>query len=293
MKFRLFSLVSILAAFAFGELTQAAFFSQAVPYYGEEFYRDLAIGASGEQLASRLKYVLRSVHRAPAQGLTSGEYDQISSSCQGTGCYRHVSLGYDSARVFLMGVYYLVQDGNSYGVQDVYCGKVRTSNEFGGNGPGPRRIPEGTVVNTEHTWPQSKFTGKFDTGMQKSDLHHLFPTDSQMNSDRSSNEFGDVVQDSKILKCKIARLGTSAKGRRNVFEAPQAHKGNVARAIFYFALRYDMKLGGEQEETLRKWHRDDPVDEDEARRNDEIMKVQGNRNPFIDHPELVDMINQF
>jgi endonuclease I len=47
------------------------------------------------------------------------------------------------------------------------------------------------------------------------------------------------------------------------------------------------------EAVLRKWHKDDPVDDEERDRNEKIMKLQGNRNPFIDYPELVDKINDF
>jgi endonuclease I len=67
----------------------------------------------------------------------------------------------------------------------------------------------------------------------------------------------------------------------------------VARAIFYFAARYKMKVGGAEEATLRKWNHEDPVDAEEAARNDMIEDVQGNRNPFVDYPELIDQVKVF
>lgn len=266
----------------------AALSSQEVPYYGEDFFRDLASGVSNADLVSRLQTVLRSSHR-----LVPGTYDQISNNCSGNGCYTHISLGYDRARIFMMGVYYLIQDDNGYAVADVYCGGYKRASDFRTDPPGPRRIPDGNVLNTEHTWPQSKFTGKFDTMMQKSDLHHLYPTDSEMNSIRGNNEFGEVVRDSKTLKCAVSRTGSPASGRGEVFQPPAAHRGNVARALFYFSVRYSLPISAEQEATLRKWNKEDPVDEEEVRRNDEIMKVQGNRNPFVDYPELADRISNF
>ena len=48
-----------------------------------------------------------------------------------------------------------------------------------------------------------------------------------------------------------------------------------------------------EEVFLKQWHRDDPVDQDEIRRNEKIYQIQGNRNPFIDDPELVDQIDNF
>lgn len=293
MNSKLMLLASLFAIFiSINESAQAFSLSEPLPYYGEEFFNELSNGASDEALIHRLQVVLSSIHH-PHPGFVAGSFDHIIDSCHGTGCYQHISLGYDAARVFMMGVYYLTPDGNSYAIPDVYCNTYKRASDFGSNPPAPNRIPEGTVLNTEHTWPQSKFTGRYDGRMQKSDLHHLFPTDSEMNSNRGNHEFGDVVQETKHMKCSASKFGNSAKGRKDVFEPPQNHKGNVARALFYFSVRYGMHIGGEQEETLRKWHKLDPVDEEEARRNEAIMKIQGNRNPFIDYPDLVDRIRAF
>lgn len=254
--------MALLALLVFNTASAAT----TLPYYGQEFYRDLQTGTSNEQLIQKLHKILHSGHH---------------------------NLGYDRARIFMMGVFYLVKDGNSYALPDVYCDRLKTAKEFPSSPPAPRQIPLGTVLNTEHTWPQSKFTGKFDRELQKSDLHHLFPTDTQLNSDRGNMEFGEVVKDTKRLKCPESRLGLPANGHHEVFEPPQHHKGNVARALFYFSVAYRLPISDQQESALRKWHQEDPVDEEEARRNTEIHKIQGNRNPFIDHPELADRINNF
>ncbi|QDK38521.1 endonuclease I family protein [Bdellovibrio sp. NC01] len=283
MKAMLLSFVLVLV----GGVSHAALSSSEIPYYGEQFYQDLASGVTNDALVKSLQTVLRSQHRSVDNGL-----DEIGN-CNGSGCYQHISLGYDRARVWMMGVYYLVQDANGYALPDVYCANYKHTSDFPSNPPGPRVIPDGNILNTEHTWPQSKFVGKFDKNMQKSDLHHLYPADNKMNSIRGNNEFGEVVKDSKPLKCPVSRFGKSSKGSADVFEPPQGHKGNVARALFYFAVNYGAKMSANQEAILRKWNHDDPVDEEEARRNEEIWKVQGNRNPFIDFPELVDKIQSF
>ncbi|MBV2169573.1 MAG: endonuclease [Bdellovibrio sp.] len=264
--------------------------SQAIPYYGEKFYLDLSTGASNDALKNNIKAVLRSYHRA-----VKGTYDQIVSECTGQGCYAQTSLGYDGARVFLMGSYYLIDHGNgSYGVRDVYCDTEKTAEDFKGRStPGPDKIPDNNVINVEHTWPQSRFSGRHNKGLQKADLHHLFPTDTQLNSIRGNYTFGEVTQDSQKLKCPVSRFGRPASGNREVFEPPKNHKGNVARALFYFSLRYDLPITPGEEAFLKKWSKEDPVDEDEVRRNNEIFRVQGNRNPFVDFPELEDSIQDF
>lgn len=206
----------------------------------------------------------------------------------------HHAVGYDEARRQIFGRISLQQNGSEYFVTDVYCEKNFGSREYPQLGFGPGSYPSnGDIINTEHTWPQSRFTKRHPNGTQKSDMHHLFPTDSKMNSHRSALQFGEVGETVENLKCPIAKLGHDLKGGRIVFEPPTAHKGNVARAILYFATRYEMIVSDNEENYLRKWNLEDPVDAEEIRRNDEVEKVQGNRNPFIDVPALIDQIHNF
>lgn len=198
--------------------------------------------------------------------------------------HNHSPLGYREARIKLLGHMAIQQQGNSYFITDVYCEEDYSS-------PGIGRVPNANVINVEHTWPQSKFGG-VDRGHQKSDLHHLYPTDSQLNSIRGSQPFGDVVQETKNTKCPISQVGTNESGRR-VFEPPQNHKGNVARALFYFSVRYRLSISEDEESALKRWHMEDPVDNDELLRNEQVESYQGNRNPFIDEPELVQLISNF
>jgi hypothetical protein len=273
-------------------------------YYGKDFQKfinpiqiqkkDLGFNpeptpnAEPSALRLAIKSILQKWHR-----IQPNDYDVIDSSCNGQGCYKHTSIGYDGARKFLLGKFYLIKKENGYAVRDVYCSKEYTSDEFKSQKPGPDIIPDSTVVNVEHTWPQSKFSTNYPPDVQKADLHHLYPSDTKINSIRGNNPFGEVSQDQEKLKCDVSRFGLPANGRNQVFEPPEEHKGHVARALFYFAVKYDKMIDSAQEETLRKWNKDHPVDESEILRNDVIYRIQGSRNPFVDYPELIDQISDF
>lgn len=204
-------------------------------------------------------------------------------------CYGQISLGYRGARKVLFGKLHLEEDADGYFVKDVYCRKKISNNQ---TQIGPNIIPNHALINCEHTWPQSKFSGRFQKGIQKSDLHHLFPTDSRANSTRGNNEFANVSGDPLEDECGSSRSGLP-KGGSEFFEPPTEHKGNVARALFYFSVRYQIKISERQEKYLRNWHIQDPVDANERERNQTIFEIQRNRNPFIDYPELVDRIQNF
>jgi hypothetical protein len=90
-----------------------------------------------------------------------------------------------------------------------------------------------------------------------------------------------------------SKLGSGSEG----FEPTDAVKGNVARAMLYFIVRYHDKniqqgmnyndFWTSRVELFLQWNRQDPPDAAERRRNDMSQAFQGNRNPFIDHPEYV------
>ncbi len=147
-------------------------------------------------------------------------------------------------------------------------------------------VPDHTVMNCEHSWPQSLGA----TGTAKSDLHHLFPVMSRMNSRRGNFPFCEV--DEITYEEDGSALGHSSAGTR-CFEPKDEHKGDVARAMFYFSIRYNKRIDGEQESFFRKWHHQDSVSEKEVLRNDAIYGIQDNRNPFVDNTELVDYIGNF
>jgi deoxyribonuclease-1 len=208
----------------------------------------------------------------------------------------HKTVGYEPAKDIMFGKIDLLKlPTGEFAVKDVYCERLFTDVDFPTHSIGPMAAPiTGHILNTEHTWPQSKFTSRFPKETQKSDLHHLYPTDSEMNNRRASYEFGDVAVPKKILKCPIGKLGQKAQGGGEpVFEVPVNHRGNAARAIFYFATRYQLRISPEQEKALRHWNIEDPIDQAERDRNTAIQLEQGNRNPFVDMPSLVDHISSF
>lgn len=267
--------------FLFFSLTVSANYTYYPTEYQSAFQKK---SFKDEQLKNQLFLLLDSVHV-----YRRGKNDLISPHCTDQGkCYEHKSIGYRGARKVLFGKIHLQKDSRGYFLTDVYCRKKITINV---TDLGPNIIPSNGVINCEHTWPQSKFSKNFDKGLQKSDLHHLYPSDPAANSTRGNSEFAEVDGE-QLNNCEASYMG-SEKWRGVYFEPPDEHKGNVARALFYFSVRYKLPISSLQEGHLRKWHVLDPVDYEEEKRNELIQKVQGNRNPFIDYPNLVDDIADF
>lgn len=141
-------------------------------------------------------------------------------------------------------------------------------------------------MNVEHSWPQSHGA----RGTAKSDLHHLFPTTSSINSTRSNFPFCEVTQ--VKWAGEGSKMGKDVNGT-TCFEPPAQHKGDLARAMFYFAIRYDFHIDEAQEKVLRKWSHEDPVDSFELERHKRIVDFQHNINVFVENPELIDDIADF
>lgn len=207
----------------------------------------------------------------------------------------YVSLSYKEARIKMFNVVYLEKDEKGYYNLDVYC-QSKYYRTFKDDVPN-EDIPEHTIMNTEHTWPQSRFNESLNEEVQKTDLHHLYPTFSKINAERGNYPFANVgvSTNKKPLFCDKGKLGNSiGYGKKGIyFEPPVEHKGNVARAMFYFSVRYGLSIDATEEIFLKFWHMLDPVDELEKSRHEIIFGIQKNRNPFIDMPELVLQIADF
>jgi endonuclease I len=143
--------------------------------------------------------------------------------------------------------------------------------------------------NCEHVVPQSWFAKREP---MRGDLHHLFTCDSRCNSFRGNTpfmEFEDFPEPAAGPVATVVR-DECGKSEGNGFE-PALGKGAAARAVFYFLLRYPGEVqAGEMPpqrlEMLLSWHEEHPVTEWERHRNAAIFERQGNRNPFIDRPDL-------
>lgn len=162
--------------------------------------------------------------------------------------------------------------------------------------------------NREHSVPKSWFG---DAKPMYSDIVHLVPTDGKVNGMRSNYPFGEVGSATYTSDngCKLGSSSFSGYSGR-VFEPVDEYKGDFARIYFYMVTRYrninfTQAEGGKVMFTysggtaglttyatnlLLKWHREDPVSDKETDRNDGIEDVQGNRNPYVDYPELAEYI---
>ncbi|MEE4197667.1 MAG: endonuclease [Bacteroidales bacterium] len=169
---------------------------------------------------------------------------------------------------------------------------------------------EGSCYNREHSFPKSWFDDGYP---MYTDLFHLYPTDGFVNGQRGNYPFGEVgsiewesSNGSKVGTCNYPGYSGT------VFEPIDEYKGDFARTYFYMATRYeDIIAGWEFNESngnvvlngtsnqvyeewyldmIIEWHTNDPVSPKELDRNDAVYALQGNRNPFIDHPEFVAQI---
>jgi endonuclease I len=192
-----------------------------------------------------------------------------------------------------------------------------TSEQCSGSTPSA----EGGCYNREHTMPQSVFSSNYP---MYSDAHFVLPTDNRVNGWRDNYPFGKVVSttavaatngtvanaaSTPVFMTNQSRLGQNsnsdyASGYSDVvFEPIDEFKGDIARAMLYFATRYQNQItswtyvmfNGTSNQVftdtflniLIKWHLQDAVSPYEIAKNNAVYNFQGNRNPYIDHPEYV------
>ena len=149
-------------------------------------------------------------------------------------------------------------------------------------------------INTEHTYPQA-----FGASQEpaRADMHHLYPTREDVNAARANLPFREIpdgqAQSWFYLGQQQSNIPSANRDLYSEyssigFEPPEAQKGDVARAMFYFYTIYRSQANAEdpnffesQRETLCEWHIADPVDEKEYQRSEKIAFYQGNPNPFV------------
>ena len=151
--------------------------------------------------------------------------------------HRHRNLDYDAARDRLFS---RVENFEGQ-VECAYTGTVVETLER----------PPGDVMNTEHTWPQSRGA---DVVPPRTDLHHLWPVIPSANTQRSNHRFGNLPQGTQVSwEQGGSRLGVVGEEKR--FEVRPAHRGNVASAMFYFAVIYDKEIPADEEAAISGWKR--------------------------------------
>jgi endonuclease I len=174
---------------------------------------------------------------------------------------------------------------------------------------------EGELYNREHSVPQSWFGANASPSSigPESDYFHVFPTDKEVNSNRGNFIYG-VVNTPTILSANGGKLGANTwPGLTGIsFEPINEYKGDLARAFLYFVTRYENNMASWEAlntegdkafdgttwpsvelpylKLMLQWHNTDLVSPKETARNDAGYIFQGNRNPYVDHPEFVGQI---
>lgn len=159
----------------------------------------------------------------------------------------------------------------------------------------------------EHMFPKSWWGGTVNRAY--CDLYHLVPGDYSANRSKSNHAPG-YITDTTFYNGSFATGGNTAYPVAKVFCPDDDYKGDFARAYFYIATAYGDSLSwvrsGEPSlcmtnasylefqpwlvEVLLAWHRADPVSIKEIERAHQVQAIQGNRNPYIDYPDLVEYI---
>ena len=197
-------------------------------------------------------------------------------------------------------------DENNH-IIDMYSNAVYEPDD---NASGANNVGQGW--NREHSLPNSWFGGSSGHPAY-TDLFHLYPTDIYVNNQRSNLPFGECANGTRLSNGNIVAKGRKGASTRSgytgtVFEPDDEYKGDFARSYFYMATCYNDEianwtqgnLGGTSYpvftdwtlQMLLEWHRLDPVSQKEIARNEAIYssEYQGNRNPYIDYPELVEYV---
>ena len=161
-------------------------------------------------------------------------------------------------------------------------------------------------MNIEHSFPKSWWGGQNNEAYK--DLFNLMPCESNINSSKSNYAMGKVTSIKVNNGCTKVGTGPTSSGKTaQLWEPADQWKGDFARDYFYMVTAYsdltwtsnglDMLENNDwptmQEwayKLLLQWAKDDPVDEIERKRNDDVYSIQQNRNPFVDFPYLAEYI---
>jgi endonuclease I len=247
-------------------------------------YYNSANGLTGYSLKTQLKTIISNGHEDQGYGAL---YDAYVTSDNDT-FYENDNTVLDMYSENPTGT-----DSYNYNHNDRKCGNYNSEND---------------CYNREHIFPQGFFNEQLP---MRTDIHHVVPSDGYVNNRRGNYPFGEV-SNSTWTSNNGSKVGQNTYGSYSgvVFEPIDEFKGDIARMLLYFAVRYEddvtsntwdshtttnNPLNGTNDQVyetwylqlLYKWHNEDQVSDREILRNNEAYDFQGNRNPFIDHPEYV------
>lgn len=250
-------------------------------------YYDSANGLSGFSLKSELKNIITNGH-------TDQGYSTLFTGYITTHSDNIAETGYENDNSIIL---YYTENPNGTDPYNYNHGSVNQCGSFSA---------EGACYNHESLVPQSAFGSAFP---MKSDIHHIAPSDGFINDQRGDLPFGKVGTANWTSQNGTKRGISATSGYTGiVFEPIDEFKGDIARAILYFVTRYENNVDGYTSfpmfngtgnqalsnwslTMLLDWHNNiDPVDQREIDRNIAAYNYQGNANPFVDHPEYVNMI---
>ncbi|WP_168380699.1 endonuclease [Mycoplasma todarodis] len=249
-----------------------------ITYNTGDVYYAAAKGLKGEALMKKL-------HEIQGQHIVHRGYGQLYDT------YKKAFLDdiYDKDKTFI----------------DIYSENPTGKDPYNyilGNNDGNYHV-EGDMYNREHVIPQSWFGKK---SPMRNDAQFVWPTDGKVNGMRSNYPHA-LANNASFTSKNGSKLGTNANYGGQVFEPIDEFKGDIARAYLYFALSYHERIVSHVQakkvftpafpfihnnflKLYIKWAKEDPVDKFDIQRNREVAKIQGNRNPFVDYPELIDEI---
>lgn len=265
-------------------------------------YYDPTLGLTGAALKTKLSSIIKNGHRDMGYGSGTGGL--------WTAYYTTDVDNYYEKDGTVLDMYSENPAPNTPGIpNDAYQYKFGQVSA-GGNQCGNGKNYENSCYNREHSLPKSYFGGKDATPMAN-DAHFVIPTDYYVNNQRGNYFYGETSAAPSFTNG--TKIGTSSFPGYSgtVFEPINEFKGDLARMWLYFITRYENQLvdfynlnptispfdgsthNGYQQwiiNLLLKWHANDPVSQREIDRNNAVYNHQGNRNPFIDHPEYVNQI---
>lgn len=280
-------LVILFVTFVSNIYSQSDFGSSFDPTYGivqasipQDYYQE-ANGKSSEQLKEALHQIISNHTVFPYTSSSTDTWDILQLSDQDPENHDNMILVYTGR-------------SQDKGYRD---GSGNYSQYENGNGT------QNNSWNREHVWPKSHGFPDVDDNAY-TDVHNLKPSDRSVNSSRGTKDYDyGGSQHSEASDC----LTDS-----DSWEPSDFVKGDIARILFYMVVRYDpgydhnnnsfdlelvdYTTPGNNDPILGKlssliqWHFDDPVDDFEINRNEVIFGFQQNRNPFIDHPNLVNFL---